>query len=79
MFIACIILALIISRLEEFHQEGNIRMWAKRQGVHNMQFVRCENILNYVRLVEHGEVRSSGQFGRQMGSDCTSDLTNGWE
>lgn len=44
-----------------------------------MQFVRRENILNDVLLVEHGEVRSRGQFGGQMGSDRTSDLTNGWE
>jgi hypothetical protein len=78
MFIACVIFDLIISRLEEFHQEGNIWMWAKGQGAHNMQFVRCENILNDVLLVECGEVQSRGQFGRQKGSDRTSDLTNDW-
>jgi hypothetical protein len=35
--IACVILNLIILRLDEFHQDGNIWMWAKGQGVHNMQ------------------------------------------
>lgn len=75
MFTACVILILIISRLEASHQERNIWIWAKG---HNMQFVWCENILNDVLLLEHGVVQSPGQFGRQMGSDCMSDLTNGW-